>query len=212
VVEGVASLLDDLGVAPRTSARLAALSTTWLFNQQFQRGAAGVLAANGSLTRGAALGGRGDLDQAVADSGLDPGKFGTRSGDAYGTTVEGRADPQAGAKELQRYYELRDANGRVAGVYGTRPMGPAFDHGAAAIPRDGVRTLATHPHWAYLLGGISTQQFARDLYEAGYATSLFTLTGRASDFMIEFVYGPYGGGLVLGLDVASSGEESGGPR
>jgi RHS repeat-associated protein len=212
VVEGVASLLDDLGVAPRTSARLAALSTTWLFNQQFQRGAAGVLAANGSLTRGAALGGRGDLDQAVADSGLDPGTFGTRSGDAYGTTVEGRADPQAGAKELQRYYELRDANGRVAGVYGTRPMGPAFDHGAAAIPRTGVQPLVTHSHYAYLLGGISTQQFSRDLFEAGYATSLFTLTGRASDFMIEFVYGPYGGGLVLGLDVASSGEESGGPR
>jgi hypothetical protein len=87
-------------------------------------------------------------------------------------------------------------------------MGPAFDHGAAAIPRQGVQPLVTHPHYAYLVGGISTQQFARDLYEAGYATSLFTLTGRASDFMIEFVYGPYGGGLALGVDVAASGQET----
>jgi RHS repeat-associated protein len=215
VAESVASLLDDLGVAPRTSTRLAAAGTTWLFNQQFQRGAAGVLARNGSLTRGAAMGDRGDLDQALDDRDLDPGAFGTRSGDAYGATVEGVADPESGAKELQRYYELRDANGRVAGVYGTRPMGPAFDHGAAAIPRNAVpqvQPLVTHTHYAYLVGGISTQQFARDLYEAGYATSLFTLTGRASDFMIEFVYGPYGGGLVLGLDVASSGEETGGAR
>jgi RHS repeat-associated protein len=207
VVASVASLLDDLGMAPRTSARLAAVGTTWLSNQQFQRGAADLLARHGRLTGGDDLGGRGDLDQGLADRGLDPARFGTDSGDAYGATVEGRADPQTGARELQRYYELRDADGRVVGVYGTRPVGPAFDHGAAAIPRDDVQPLVTHHHWAYLVGGISTQQFARDLYEAGYATSLFTLTGRASDFMIEFVYGPYGGGLVLGLDAASSGEQ-----
>jgi RHS repeat-associated protein len=208
VVESAASLLDDLGVAPRTSARIAALGSTWLFNQQFQRGAAGVLAANGSLTRGAGLGNRSDLDSALDERGLDPASFGTDSGDAYGTAVETRADPEAGTKELQRFYELRDAEGRVQGVYGTHPMGPAFDHGAAAIPRQGVQPLVTHPHYAYLVGGISTQQFARDLYEAGYATSLFTLTGRASDFMIEFVYGPYGGGLALGVDVAASGQET----
>ena len=45
---------------------------------------------------------------------------------------------------------------------------------------------------------------SRDLFAAGYSGSLFTLTGRASDFLIEMVYGPYGGGLAFGVGLAAT--------
>ena len=75
-------------------------------------------------------------------------------------------------------------------------------HGAVGM--FGEAPATPHPHYAYGLGGISTQQFARDLFAAGYSGSLYTLTGRASDYLIEFVYGPYGGGLALGFNAARS--------
>ena len=80
------------------------------------------------------------------------------------------------------------------------PLG--FHHGTPGFFPGGGSTLqsiARHPHYGYLIGGISTQQFTRELFGLGYDATLFTLTGRASDFLIEFVYGPYGGGLALGV-------------
>jgi hypothetical protein len=74
------------------------------------------------------------------------------------------------------------------------------------LPIDG----ASGRHLAYGLGGISTQQFARDLSAAGYSGSLFTLTGRGSDFLIEMLYGPYGGGLAFGAGMAASGDRASG--
>src|SRR2546428_1861351 len=75
-------------------------------------------------------------------------------------------------------------------------VGP-FDHGAVGFY--GEHAATTQPHRLYLLGGVSTQQFARELFREGYSGTLSTLSGRASDFLIEFVYGPYGGGLALGV-------------
>ena len=79
---------------------------------------------------------------------------------------------------LDRFHELRDGSDRVVGVYGTRDIGRAFNHGAVTlVDPDGIGAVAASgPHYAYGLGGISTQQFARDLFAAGYAGSLFTLT------------------------------------
>jgi RHS repeat-associated protein len=208
IVDGYASLLVDLGLSPRASQAVASAGTTFLLNSHLQRSYASALARNGPLVRGEALGDRGRLDQALSDRGLDPAAFGTRSGDAYGTTVLDRRDA-AGSPELERFYELRDEAGRVPGVFGVRDLGGGFEHGAAAIAQPGATTaIQTSHHFLYLAGGISTQQVARDLFESGYDASLFTLTGRASDFMIESFYGPYGGGLFFGLHMAVSGQNS----
>jgi hypothetical protein len=160
---------------------------------------------------GAPLGDRAALDGALAQRGIDPGSLSTPSGDAYGTTVLDTAADGDGL-ELERFHELTDASGNVVGVYGVRDIGSAFDHGAAGVVvSGGPKGIAgAGPHFAYGLGGISTQQFARDLFAAGYSGSLFTLTGRASDFLIELVYGPYGGGLAFGAGIAASGDRASG--
>ena len=207
IADGYASLFEDLGLSPRASQAIARAGTGFLLNSHLQRSFGDALADRGRLTRGGDLGDRNALDQALQARGLDPASFGTGSGDAYGTTV--LASRQGGSgTELDRFWELRDEAGGVPGVFGVRALGGGFEHGAAGIARSGVNALQSNHHYFYLLGGISTQQVARDLFEAGYGASLFTLTGRASDFMIEFFYGPYGGGLVLGLDVAASGQNS----
>jgi RHS repeat-associated protein len=208
MVDGAASLLEDLGVSSRASQGIARAGAAFLLNAHLQRSYASALARNGPLVRGDALGDRDSLDPALAARGLDPDTFGTRSGDAYGTTV---LDAQGTTgRALDRFYELRDEAGGVPGVFGVRDLGGGFQHGAAAIAQPGPTTaIATQHHFLYLMGGISTQQVARDLFESGYAASLFTLTGRASDFMIECFYGPYGGGLFFGLDQAASGQNSG---
>jgi RHS repeat-associated protein len=208
IVDGYASLFEDLGLGARASQAIARAGTGFLLNSHLQRSFGTALADRGRLTRGGDLGTRGDLDRALQERGLEPGSFGTDAGDAYGTTVLA-ARAAGNGTELQRFWELRDESGGVPGVFGVRALGGGFEHGAAAIARHGATAIETHRHFLYLLGGISTQQVARDLFESGYAASLFTLTGRASDFMIEYFYGPYGGGLVLGLDVAASGQTSG---
>jgi len=210
IADGYASLLQDLGLSPRASQAIARAGTGLLLNSHLQRSFGTALSERGRLTRGDDLGTRADLDRALHERGLDPASFGTDSGDAYGTTVLASRDAAGNGSELQRFWELRDEAGNVPGVFGVRALGGGFEHGAAAIARTGANVLQTNHHYFYLLGGISTQQVARDLFEAGYSASLFTLTGRASDFMIEFFYGPHGGGLVLGLDVAASGQNSGG--
>ena len=208
IADSYASLLEDLGVSARASNAIARAGTGFLLNSHLQRSFGTALADRGPVTRGDDLGTRADLDQALSQRGLDPATFGTNAGDAYGTTV--MATRGANGLELDRFWELRDEAGGVAGVYGVRELGGGFEHGAVAVPRTGASVLQSNHHYFYLGGGISTQQVARDLFEAGYSGSLFTLTGRASDFMIEYFYGPYGGGLVLGLHVAPSGQNSGG--
>jgi RHS repeat-associated protein len=208
IVDSYASLLEDLGVSARASQGIASAGTAYLLNSHLQRSYATALARNGTLSRGDALGDRAHLDQALVDRELDPDSFGTREGDAYGTTVLDRRGVTG--RELDRFYELRDETGGVPGVFGVRELHGGFEHGAAAISQPGATTaVQTHRHFLYLVGGISTQQVARDLFESGYSASLFTLTGRASDFMIEYFYGPYGGGLFFGLDMALSGQNSG---
>ncbi|HEU4402401.1 MAG TPA: hypothetical protein VFT43_09875, partial [Candidatus Polarisedimenticolia bacterium] len=147
-----------------------------------------------------AIGGRSALDPYLASRGTTPGEIGVDDGDGYGTAVQGVANPQTGAKELDRFYTLVGEGGTPVGVYGVRDIGPFLDHGAVGLFSGAPAT--THMHFAYGLGGISTQQFARDLFRAGYSGSLFTMTGRMSDFLIEFVYGPYGGGLAVGLNAS----------
>jgi hypothetical protein len=75
--------------------------------------------------------------------------------------------------------------------------GNVFEHGAAGFYDTPQAVL--RPHHLCLLGGISTQQFTREIFRAGYSGTLFTLSERALDFLIEFVYGPYGGGPALGV-------------
>jgi len=79
IVDGYAGLLEDLGLSPRASYALAGAGTTFLLNSHLQHSYAGAIARNGPLERGAALGDRAHLDQALADRGLDPATFGTRA-------------------------------------------------------------------------------------------------------------------------------------
>jgi len=210
IVGAYASLFQDLGLSPRSAAIAGRLSATWLLNSHFQRGAAGLMARAGPVRAGAPLGDRAALDGALARRGIDPGSLSNGSGDAYGTTILDTAADGEGL-ELENFAELRDASGDVVGVYGVRDIGAVFDHGASGVIVPGGGALATSgPHFAYGVGGISTQQFARDLFAAGYSGSLFTLTGRASDFVIELVYGPYGGGLAFGVGMAVSGDRASG--
>jgi RHS repeat-associated protein len=212
IVGAYASLFQDLGLSPRSAGIAGRLSATWLLNSQFQRGAAGLMARSGPVRAGAPLGDRTTLDGSLAERGIDAGSLSTKSGDAYGTTILDTAADGQGL-ELDRFSELTSESGDVVGVYGVRDIGAVFDHGASGIiaPGGGAGAIAASgPHFAYGLGGISTQQFARDLFAAGYSGSLFTLTGRASDFVIELVYGPYGGGLAFGAGMAASGDRASG--
>jgi RHS repeat-associated protein len=211
VVMAYASLFQDLGMSPRGAAFAGRLSAAWLLNSHLQRSAAALMARAGPVQAGAPLGDRAALEGSLAQRGIDPGSLVTPSGDAYGTTVLDTSADGEGL-ELGLFSELQNASGDVIGVYGVRDIGPAFDHGAVGIvSSSGAGGLAASGrHFAYGLGGISTQQFARDLFAAGYSGSLFTLTGRASDFLIELVYGPYGGGLAFGVGIAASGDRASG--
>ena len=211
VVTAYASLFQDLGMSPRGAAIAGRLSAAWLLNSHLQRSAAALMARAGPVQAGTSLGDRATLEGSLADRGIAEGSLSTPTGDAYGTTVLDTAADGEGL-ELDRFSELRDAAGDVVGVYGVRDIGRVFDHGSVAmVSPGGTGTLAASGrHFAYGLGGISTQQFARDLFAAGYSGSLFTLTGRASDFVIELVYGPYGGGLAFGVGIAASGDRASG--
>jgi RHS repeat-associated protein len=210
VVTAYASLFQDLGMSPRGATIAGRLSAAWLLNSHLQRSAAALMARSGPVQAGAPLGDRATLEGALADRGIATDALSTPTGDAYGTTVLDTAADGEGL-ELDRFSELRSASGDLVGVYGVRDIGRAFDHGSVAFVTPGGGTLAASGrHFAYGLGGISTQQFARDLFAAGYSGSLFTLTGRASDFMIELVYGPYGGGLAFGAGIAASGDRASG--
>ncbi len=202
VVSGYAGLLDDLGLSPRASEAAARLTAAWFLNSSLQRGFGALLAANGAARGGDPLGDRSSLDAALARRHVDPDELGSPSSDAYGTTVDDVAGRNGATHELDRFGEVIDGSGNVVGVYGVRDLGPFFDHGAFASIGGNAGPAISNPHYAYALGGISTQQFARDLFASGYSGSLFVLTGRTSDFLIEMAYGPYGGGLALGIGAA----------
>jgi RHS repeat-associated protein len=204
LVESYAQLLEDLGMSDSGAHATSRLLSSWFLNSSLQQGFGRLLAPAGTVHGGDALGDRASVDGALADRGLDPGALGTPTGDAYGTTLTDVAGRDSGT-EMQRFRELRDAGGRVVGVYGVRDLGRFFDHGAVGT-LGGSAPAAAHAHFAYGLGGISTQQVSRDLFAAGYSGSLFTLTGRASDFLIEMVYGPYGGGLAFGVGLAATAD------
>jgi RHS repeat-associated protein len=202
IVESYTLLFQELGLSPRNAGVAGRAFTTFLLNSHLQRSIAGAAAPRGGLHAGEPIGGRSDLDGWLAAQGSALDRIGAPTGDAYGTTVQDRAGAGGRPRELQRFYALRDESGTIVGVYGVRDIGPFLDHGAVGF--FGRTPAVSRPHFAYGLGGLSTQQFARDLFAAGYGGSLFTLTGRASDFLIEFVYGPYGGGLALGYQQARS--------
>src|SRR5262245_22763586 len=169
IVSGYAALYQDLGLSPRGAGIAGRLTASWLLNSHFQRSAAGLIARSGPVRGGDVIGGRADLDPALARRGIDPASLSTPSGDAYGTNI---LDSTASdGIELDRFQELRDGSGQVVGVYGVRELGAGFDHGAAAFvaPGGAGSIVPSAPHFAYGLGGISTQQFARDLFAAGYS-------------------------------------------
>ncbi|HZM70564.1 MAG TPA: RHS repeat-associated core domain-containing protein, partial [Candidatus Cryosericum sp.] len=212
--EGIAGsyalLLQDLGLSERGAQTTARLATSWFLNSSLQRGFARLQAPLGSVGPGESLGNRSSVDAALAERGIDPGSLGNPTSDAYGTTLAARAGADGRPPELEEFRTLVDSSGRVIGVYGVRDLGPLFDHGAVGLLGTGAPPAVTQPHFAYAIGGVSTQQVARDLFAAGYSGSLFTLTGRGSDLLIEFVFGPYGGGLAYGLGAARSEPASGG--
>jgi RHS repeat-associated protein len=205
IIDSYASLLEDAGLSRRAAGIGGNLAAGWLLNSHLQRAAASGLAGNGRVHSGASLGDRSSLEAGLAERGIETNSLRTPSGDAYGTTVLDVSTPGI-SRELDRFNELVDDSGNVIGVYGVRDLGPMFDHGAAGIcgPGGAGGIASSGAHFTYGLGGISTQQFSRDLFAAGYSGSLFTLTGRTSDFMIELVWGPYGGGLAFGVGMATS--------
>lgn len=203
IVEMNTLLLQDLGLAPRTAAIGASIFSTFLLNSHLQRSIAGALAPEGEIHSGQPVRDQSAVHDLAAAHGSPQG-VGTPSGDQYGVPIQGRVKDGA-LIDLEQMHELVDAGGRVVGVYGTRELPGPFEHGAAGFFGPGRPTV--NPHRLYLLGGVSTQQFARELYSMGYSGTLFTLTGRASDFLVEFIYGPYGGGLALGVH---AGRESAG--
>ena len=213
VVMAYQDLFSDLGLSPHGAAFASRLFTAWLYNSSLQRGFAGLLASGGAVSAGDDIGGRDDLDAALDDRGVALSDLGLHTGDGYATQVPDVASPDGASRSLERFGVLNDASGRFVGVYGVRDLGGSFEHGAVDLvgaPGHAVDAPLAHSHFAYGIGGISTQQVAREIYSAGYSGTLFTLTGRASDFLIEFAYGPYGGGLAFGLGLAS-GDSRGGP-
>jgi RHS repeat-associated protein len=206
LVESYAQLFEDLGMSDSGAHAASRLLSSWFLNSSLQQGFGRLLAPSGPVHPGDALGDRASVDGEMADRGLDPASLGTPTGDAYGTTLTDAAGVDGGTHEMQQFRELRDVDGRVVGVYGVRDLGRFFDHGAVGTLTGDSPAATAHPHFAYGLGGISTQQVSRDLFAAGYSGSLFTLTGRASDFLIEMVYGPYGGGLAFGVGLAATAD------
>ncbi len=195
IVEGYTALFQDLGLSPRSSAIAGSVFSTFLLNSSFQRGFANALAKHGEIGSGAPIAGQDELRLDAAVHGRS-GTFGPPTGDVYGMPIQGLWKEDVFI-EADAMHQLVDSTGRIVGAYGTRDLAFGFEHGAAGFYD--TPQAATRPHHLYLLGGISTQQFTREIFRAGYSGTLFTLSGRASDFLIEFVYGPYGGGLALGV-------------
>jgi RHS repeat-associated protein len=204
LVESYAQLFEDLGMSDTGAHAASRLLSAWYLNSSLQQGFGRLMAPAGPALPGDPLGDRASVYHEMSERGLDPGALGTPTGDAYGTTVQDVAG--SAPHELDRFRELRDAQGRVIGVYGVRDLGRFFDHGSVGILDGNLKAAAAQPHFAYALGGISTQQVSRDLFAAGYSGSLFTLTGRTSDFLLELVYGPYGGGLAFGVGLAATAD------
>lgn len=204
IVEGYTALFQDLGLGPRPSAVAASVFTSFLLNASFQRGFAGALAGKGEIHAGMSLGGEPALQQDALAQGST--SYGSATGDIYGMPIQG-FERRGVTIEPEAIHQLVDSAGNVVGAYGTRDLGLGFEHGTAAFY--GRPASFTRPHHLYLLGGISTQQFARELFRAGYSGTLFTLSGRASDFLIEFIYGPYGGGLALGVQAGREAAAAG---
>jgi RHS repeat-associated protein len=201
IVEGNAMVFQELGLSPRGAGIAARVFSSFLLNSSLQRGFARGLAAKGAAQTGDPLGDRGGAADYLEGRDTSLEGLQTPTGDAYGTPPAGRIK-HGRCVDLDQFYELRDDAGDVIGIYGTRELKLGFHHGSpgffAGSGAD-LQTIASHHHYGYLIGGISTQQFARELFGQGYDATLFTLTGRASDFLIEFIYGPYGGGLALGV-------------
>ncbi len=197
MVQANIEVLRELGVAPRTATIAASVFTTMFLNSSLQRGFATALAEQGEVVSGPDIGARNDYVAYLAAEGKGEGTIGPPSKDVYGTPIQGGPNRRGVWKDIEHHYELRSGSGTAVGVYGTRDLGLGFQHGA--VGEFATVQQVTRPHYGYLVGGISTQQFARELFDQGYSGTLFTLTGRASDFLIEFIYGPYGGGLAVGV-------------
>ncbi|MFQ5843491.1 MAG: toxin TcdB middle/N-terminal domain-containing protein [Planctomycetota bacterium] len=213
ILSSYTMLFQDLGLSPRHSAAAAHVLATLLLNSHFQRSLARALAPRGGARAGPPIGERGALDEYLGERGLTTGDLRIPSGDAYGTPIAAANGAARGAPELERFSALVDASGEPVGVFGVRELGLSFEHGAVGFfPRSAgdVPAIARRAHYAYAVGGVSTQQFARELFAEGFSGSLFTLTGRASDFLVEFIYGPYGGGLALGFHAGRSAGDPGG--
>ncbi|PYT15910.1 MAG: hypothetical protein DMF51_05760, partial [Acidobacteria bacterium] len=205
IVDGFMLLFQDLGLAPRSAAMAGSVFSTFLLNSSFQRGFANALAEHGEIHSGQPIAGESALRLDAAEH-HPSGELGPPTGDVYGMPIQGYYE---GGRWIEpgSLHQLVDSSGKVVGAYGTRQLAGPFEHGAVGFY--GEHAAASQPHRLYLLGGVSTQQFARELFREGYSGTLSTLSGRASDFLIEFVYGPYGGGLALGVQ---AGHDAAAPR
>jgi RHS repeat-associated protein len=207
IVQSYAMLFQDLGLSTRNSAVASRILATLMLNSQLQRSFGRALSPRGEAGAGSGPVGGEALDDYLGSRGTNRHALVTPSGEAYGIPIHGGG---AGEARLDHHSVLVDSSGEAVGVFGVRELGLSFQHGAIGffptqVP-DG-RAILRRRHLAYGVGGVSTQQFARELFGAGYSGSLFTLTGRASNFLVEFIYGPYGGGLALGVHASSASDD-----
>jgi RHS repeat-associated protein len=197
-IEGYALLFRELGLSPKDSQAAAQMFHWFVFNSSFQRAFAKGFAEKGGIHEGRPIGDPAALEAETAASGSP---IGPPTGDVYGTSLAGVN--RSGERRPLHIRALVDDTGQEVGAFGTHGFPAGFQHGAAGFSRHAPGAHARHP--LYGVGGVSTHQFARELFLAGYNGTLFTLTGRFSDFLLEFVYGPYGGGLVTGIHAGNSG-------
>ena len=210
ILQSYALLFQDLGFSSRNSLVASQVVATLLLNSHLQRSFGRTLAVRGEARAGRSIGTGQAFDDYLAANSTDARSLQVPSGEAYGVPIQGASGATRGARRIDIATELLDGSGGTVGVFGVREMGASFQHGAIgffpAMAPDAI-TIVPVRHFAYGLGGVSTQQFARELFSAGFSGSLFTLTGRASNFLIEFIYGPYGGGLALGVDASRTGSD-----
>ncbi|MGH9797425.1 MAG: RHS repeat domain-containing protein, partial [Candidatus Polarisedimenticolia bacterium] len=197
-IEGYTLLFRELGLSPKDSQAAAQMFHWFVFNSSFQRAFARGFAENGGIHPGRSIGDPAALEAETAASGA---AIGPPTGDIYGTSLAGVN--RSGERRPLHISALVDDAGKEVGAFGTHGFPLGFQHGAAGFAGRPPGAHAHHP--LYGVGGVSTHQFARELFLAGYSGTLFTLTGRFTDFLLEFVYGPYGGGLVTGIHAGNSG-------
>ena len=210
ILQSYALLFQDLGLSSRNSLVASRVVATLLLNSQLQRSFGRSLAVRGEARAGRSIGTGQAFDDYLAAKSTDARSLQVSSGEAYGVPIQGAGGTTGGGRRLHDASELLDDSGRAVGVFGVRELGASFQHGAVGFfpaTAPGASTIVPARHFAYGVGGISTQQFARELFAAGFSGSLFTLTGRASNFLLEFIYGPYGGGLALGVDASRAGSD-----